>query len=78
MSQINFIKGVIGKKKLTLGAQLRLNWEDWNFRRPNLIFVKSIEWNQEQNSKKIKVLGQIRVKLKKFTANDQYVKGSKL
>jgi len=36
MSQINFIKDLIGEK-LSLGAQLWFNWEDWNFRGSNLI-----------------------------------------
>jgi hypothetical protein len=45
MGQINFIRGLIGEK-LSLGAQFTLNWEDWNFRRPNLIFTKSIGSNQ--------------------------------
>jgi hypothetical protein len=58
MDQINFIRGLIGPK-LCLGAQFGLNWEDWNFQRPNLIFTKSIGWNQGQNCKKIKVLGSI-------------------
>jgi len=44
MSQIIFIRGLIGEK-LSLGAQFWLNWEDWNFRRWNLIFIKSIDWN---------------------------------
>jgi len=43
-----------------------LNWECWNFRWSNLIFTKLIGWNHEQNWKKIKVYGQLRVKLKKF------------
>jgi len=42
-----------------LGAQLGFKSEDWNFKRPNLIFTKSINWNQRQNHKKIKVLGLI-------------------
>jgi hypothetical protein len=41
MGQINCLKGLIGEK-ISLGAQFGLNWEDWNFRRPNLIFTKSI------------------------------------
>jgi hypothetical protein len=45
MSQINSIRGLIGEK-LSLGAQFGLNWEDWNFKRLNLIFTKSIDWNQ--------------------------------
>jgi hypothetical protein len=45
MGQINFIKGLIGEK-LSLGAQFGLNWEDLNFRKPNLIFTKSIDWNE--------------------------------
>jgi hypothetical protein len=55
MSQIIFIRGLIGEK-LSLGAQFWLNWEDWNFRRWNLIFIKSIDWNLGWNCKKIKVL----------------------
>jgi hypothetical protein len=31
--------------KLSLGAQLGLNWKDRNFKRPNLIFTKWIVWN---------------------------------
>jgi len=31
--------------KLSLGAQFRLNWEDLNFKRPNLFFTKLIDWN---------------------------------
>jgi hypothetical protein len=42
-----------------LGAQFGLNWEDWNFKTPNLIFTKLIDWNQGQNHKKIKVFGSI-------------------
>jgi hypothetical protein len=45
MGQNNFIMGLIGDK-LSLWAQFEINWEDWNFRRPNLIFIKSIDWNQ--------------------------------
>jgi hypothetical protein len=45
MGQINIIKGLIGEK-LSLGAQFGLNWEDLNFRKPNLIFTKSIDWNE--------------------------------
>jgi len=45
MGQINFIRGLISKI-LSLGAQFEFNWEDWNFKRPNLIFTKSIDWNQ--------------------------------
>jgi hypothetical protein len=45
MGQINFIRGLIGEK-LSLGAQIRLNWEDWNFKGSNLIFTKLIDWNQ--------------------------------
>jgi hypothetical protein len=45
MGQINFIMGLI-VEKLSLWAQFEINWEDWNFRRPNLIFTKSIDWNQ--------------------------------
>jgi len=28
-------------ENLSLGAQIEFNWEDWNFREPNLIFTKS-------------------------------------
>jgi len=45
MGQNNFIMGLIGDK-LSLSAQFEINWEDWNFRRPNLFFIKSIDWNQ--------------------------------
>jgi hypothetical protein len=45
MGQINFIRDLIGEK-LNLGAQFGFTWEDWNFREPNLIFTKSIDWNQ--------------------------------
>jgi len=44
MSQINFIRGLIGET-LSLGDHFGLNWEDWNFKRSNLIFTKSINWN---------------------------------
>jgi hypothetical protein len=44
MGQINFIGSLIGEK-LSLGAKFRLNWEDWNFKRPNLNFTKSISSN---------------------------------
>jgi hypothetical protein len=47
-------------KNLSLRAQLGLKWEDWNFKRPNLIFTKSINWNQGQNhKKKLKFCGQL-------------------
>ena len=42
MGQINFIRGLIGEK-LSLGAQFRFNWQDWNFKRPNLIFTQFVE-----------------------------------
>jgi hypothetical protein len=45
MGQINFNKGLIGEK-LSLRAQIELNWEDWNFRRLNFIFNMPIDWNQ--------------------------------
>jgi hypothetical protein len=45
MDQINFIRDLIGEK-LSLGAQFGFNWEYWNFRGSNLIFTKSIGWNQ--------------------------------
>jgi hypothetical protein len=48
MGKINFIWGLIGEK-LSLGAQFGLNWENWNFKRPNLIFIKLIDSNQGQN-----------------------------
>ena len=54
MDQINFIRGFIGEK-LSLGAQFGLNLKDWNFKRSNFIFTKSINWNHEQKHKKIKV-----------------------
>jgi len=45
MGQINFIKGLIGEN-LSLRAQFGFNWEDWNFKRLNLIFfTKLIDWN---------------------------------
>jgi hypothetical protein len=64
MSQINFIRDVIGEN-LSLGAQFGLNWEYWNFRGPNLIFTKSIDSNQG-NHKKIKVLESIRVSIEEI------------
>ena len=45
MSQINFIRNLIGEK-LSLRIQFKLNWEDWNLRLPNLIFIKLVGWNQ--------------------------------
>jgi len=42
MGQINFIRGLISEK-LSLETKFGLNWEDWNFKRPNLIFTKSID-----------------------------------
>jgi len=36
MGQINFIRGLIGEK-ISLGAQYRPNWEDWNFKQKNCI-----------------------------------------
>jgi hypothetical protein len=59
MNQINFIRGLIGET-LSLGARFGLNEENWNFKRPNLIFTKLIDWNQGQNRKKIEVFGSIR------------------
>jgi hypothetical protein len=44
MGQINFIMDLIDEK-LSLEAQFGLNREDWNFKRPNLILTKSIDWN---------------------------------
>jgi len=44
MGQINFIRGLISEK-LSLGAYFELNWEYWNFKTPNLIFTKLIDWN---------------------------------
>jgi hypothetical protein len=35
MSQINFIRGLIGET-LSLWVQFGLNWEEWNFRRSHL------------------------------------------
>jgi len=58
MGQINFTRGLIGEK-LSLRVQFGLNWEDWNFKRPNLIFTKLIDWNQELNHKKIKIFRSI-------------------
>jgi hypothetical protein len=43
-----------------LEAQFEFNCDDWNFRKPNLIFTKSIDWNQGKNYNKIKVFGSIR------------------
>jgi hypothetical protein len=45
MSQINWIRSLIGEN-VSLEAHFKLNWEDWNFRRLNLIFTKSIGSNQ--------------------------------
>ena len=45
MGQINFIKDLIGEK-WSLRAQFGFNGEGWNFRRPNLIFKKSIGSNK--------------------------------
>jgi hypothetical protein len=44
MGQINFIMDLIDEK-LSFEAQFGLNREDWNFKRPNLILTKSIDWN---------------------------------
>jgi hypothetical protein len=44
MGQINFIKELI-REKISLESQFELNWEDWSFKGPNLIFTKSIDWN---------------------------------
>jgi hypothetical protein len=41
MGQINFIRRLIGEK-LSLRAQFGLNWKNWKFGRPNLIFTKLI------------------------------------
>jgi len=49
--QINFIRELISET-LNLEAQFELNREDWNFKGPNLIFTKSINWNRKQNCKK--------------------------
>ena len=51
MSQINFIRGLVGEK-LSFEAQFGLNWEDWNFKRSNLIFTNLIDWNQGKIVKK--------------------------
>jgi hypothetical protein len=75
MGQINFIWGLIGEK-LSLGAQFGLNWEDWNFKRSNLIFTKLIDWNQGQIARKLKFWGQLGVKFTKLAANDQFAKGA--
>jgi hypothetical protein len=48
MGKINFIWGLIGEK-LSLRTQFGLNWENWNFKRSNLIFIKLIDSNQGQN-----------------------------
>jgi len=61
-----------------LEAQFKLNWEDCNFKRPNLIFVKSINWNQGKIASQLKFWGQLGVKLKKFAAKDKFKKGDKL
>ena len=45
MGQINFIRDLIGEK-LSLESQFGLNREDLNFKGSNLIFTKSIDWNQ--------------------------------
>jgi hypothetical protein len=42
MGQINFFRDLIDEK-LSLGAQFKLNREYWNFREPNLIFLK-VNW----------------------------------
>ena len=65
MGQINFIWGLIGEL-LSLGAYVGLNWEDWNLKRPDLIFTKLIDWNQRPNCKKIKVLGSIKGQIDKI------------
>jgi hypothetical protein len=45
MGYIKFIRDLI-YEKLSLEAQFELNRENWNFRGLNLIFTKSINWNQ--------------------------------
>jgi hypothetical protein len=45
MGQIKFIRDLIGEK-LSLGPHFGFNWEDWNFREPNLNFTKSIGSNK--------------------------------
>jgi hypothetical protein len=45
MGRINFVRDLIGEK-LRLKAYFGLNWEDWNFKRSNLNFTKSIGSNQ--------------------------------
>ena len=77
MGQIKYIRDLIGEK-LSLEAQFELNQEDSNFRGPNSNFTKSKEWNYKQNCKKIKVQGQLGVKLKKFTNKDLFEKDAKL
>jgi hypothetical protein len=49
MGQINFMRGLICEK-LSLRAKFVLNWEYWNFKRINLIFTKSIDWNRGAKS----------------------------
>ena len=77
MGPINLIRGLIGEK-LSLGAQFQLNLKNQNFRKPNLSFTKSIDPNKGYNCKKIKALGQLRVKLKKLVVNDHFTKGVEL
>jgi hypothetical protein len=49
MDQINFMRGLICEK-LSLRAKFGFNWEYWNFKRTNLIFTKSIDWNRGAKS----------------------------
>jgi hypothetical protein len=44
MGQINFIRNLIDEK-LSLETQFGLNREYWNFKGPNLILTKLIDWN---------------------------------
>jgi hypothetical protein len=59
MGQIDFIRHVISET-LSLGAQFRFNWENWNFRGPNLIFTKLVDSNQGKITRKSKFWGSIR------------------
>jgi hypothetical protein len=78
MGQINFIWGLIGKQTLSLGVQFGLNWENWNFKTPNLISTKLVDWNHGKNRKKIEVLRSIIGQIKEIHVKDQYVKNTKL
>jgi hypothetical protein len=54
MGQINFVRDLISEN-LSLEGEFELNWEDWNFTWPNLIFSNSIGWNQGSNYKILEV-----------------------